>query len=100
MSDLLTDPKQVPENMSEEEARAFWQEHTVTDEYLAKIEVDEDDLPPARPRRASRNTSIRLDDDLTKRLKTLARKKGKGYQTLMKEFVIERLYEEEKRLGL
>ena len=99
MSNLLTDPQQVPENMSEAEARAFWQEHTVTDEYLAKSEVDED-LPPTRPRRASRNTSIRLDDDLTERLKALAHKKGKGYQTLMKEFVIERLYEEEKRSGL
>ena len=26
--------------------------------------------------------------------------KGKGYQTLLKEFVVERLYEEEKREGL
>ncbi len=34
------------------------------------------------------------------RLKRLARKRHKGYQTLLKEFVIERLYEEEKREGL
>jgi hypothetical protein len=31
---------------------------------------------------------------------TTARKRHKGYQTLLKEFVIERLYEEEKREGL
>jgi hypothetical protein len=28
------------------------------------------------------------------------RRKGKGYQTLLKEFVLERLYEEEKREGV
>ncbi|MFD3005309.1 hypothetical protein [Thermus tengchongensis] len=32
--------------------------------------------------------------------KPLARRKGKGYQTLLKEFVLERLYEEEKREGV
>jgi hypothetical protein len=28
------------------------------------------------------------------------RTKNKGYQTLLKEFVVERLYEEEKREGI
>jgi hypothetical protein len=31
-------------------------------------------------------------------LQELAEKKHKGYQTLLKQFVIERLYEEEKRM--
>jgi hypothetical protein len=35
-----------------------------------------------------------------RRLKTLAERRDKGYQTLLKEFVVERLYEEEKREGL
>jgi len=48
-------------------------------------------LPPARPR--ARPISIRLDEDLLRRLKALARRKGKGYQILLKEFVLERLYE-------
>jgi hypothetical protein len=43
---------------------------------------------------------VRFDEDVLKRLRALARKKGKGYQTLLKEFVVERLYEEEKREGL
>ena len=42
----------------------------------------------------------RVHADALQRLRALARKKGKGYQTLLKEFVIERLYEEEKREGL
>ena len=44
--------------------------------------------------------ALRMNADALQRLRALARKKGKGYQTLLKEFVIERLYEEEKREGL
>lgn len=55
-------------------------------------------LPPSRPR--TRAISLRLDEDLLRRLKAVARRKGKGYQTLLKEFVLERLYEEEKREGV
>lgn len=54
-------------------------------------------LPP--PRSRTRAISLRLDEDLLRRLKAMARRKGKGYQTLLKEFVLERLYEEEKREG-
>jgi len=44
--------------------------------------------------------AIRFDQFTIKRLKTLAALHNKGYQTLLKEFVIERLYEEEKRAGI
>jgi hypothetical protein len=44
--------------------------------------------------------AIRFDRFTLKRLKTLAALHNKGYQTLLKEFVIERLYEEEKRAGI
>jgi len=44
--------------------------------------------------------TIRFDADVMRRLKVVAREKGKGYQTLLKEFVTERLYEEEVREGL
>lgn len=43
---------------------------------------------------------IRFDQDTIKRLQAVAAKKHKGYQTLLKEFVAERLYEEEKREGM
>jgi predicted transcriptional regulator len=96
----LKDPKEVPEGMREAEAREFWQTHEITEEFLEKASpVSEEGLPPARSRR-SFNTSIRLDEDLARRLKALAVRKGKGYQTLLKEFVLERLYEEEKREGM
>jgi hypothetical protein len=55
-------------------------------------------LPPTRPR--TQPISLRLDSDVLERVRALAEKKHKGYQTLMKEFVVERLYEEEKREGI
>lgn len=52
--------------------------------------------------RAKRTTpiAIRFDQFTLKRLKALAAARNTGYQTLLKEFVIERLYEEEKREGI
>jgi len=44
--------------------------------------------------------AVRFEDDTVARLKTLAERKGMGYQTLLKTFVQERLYEEEKREGV
>ena len=53
-----------------------------------------------RPAGASKSTSIRLDADVEGRLRRVADLKQVPYQTLLKQFVGERLYEEEKRLGL
>jgi predicted DNA binding CopG/RHH family protein len=44
--------------------------------------------------------AIRFDQFTLKRLKALASLRNTGYQTLLKEFVVERLYEEEKREGI
>lgn len=44
--------------------------------------------------------AVRFDQFTLRRLKTLATLRNKGYQTLLKEFVVERLYEEEKREGI
>lgn len=44
--------------------------------------------------------AIRFDRFTLRRLKSLAALRNTGYQTLLKEFVIERLYEEEKRVGI
>jgi hypothetical protein len=52
--------------------------------------------------RSGRTTPIalRLDKFTLERLRALAAMRNTGYQTLLKEFVIERLYEEEKREGI
>jgi hypothetical protein len=44
--------------------------------------------------------AIRFDQFTLMRLKTLAAHRNTGYQTLLKEFVVERLYEEEQRAGI
>jgi hypothetical protein len=44
--------------------------------------------------------AIRFDETTLARARELAERRNTGYQTLLKEFVIERLYEEEKREGI
>ena len=95
----LRDPSEIPLGMSEEEEREFWDTHEITEEFLEKAEpVPEDELPSVRPR--TRPISLRFDEDVLARVKAVAKSKNKGYQTLLKEFVVERLYEEEKREGI
>lgn len=48
-------------------------------------------------RKKSKLISIRVETEILDRLQELARKKQTGYQTLLKEFVMERLVEEEDK---
>jgi hypothetical protein len=97
----------IPSFADEREEAAFWATHDLAGALLDEMQPvpldGGDELPPARassvtPR--TRPVSVRLDRDILRRLKVLAAKKHKGYQSLLKEFVVERLYEEEKREGL
>ena len=56
----------------------------------------QDEIRPGR----TTPIAIRFDRFTLNRLKALAAARNTGYQTLLKEFVIERLYEEEKRAGI
>src|SRR5829696_2345257 len=92
-------PEEIPQFANEAEEAEFWATHALSEGFLAKMEpLPEDVLPPARPR--TQPISLRLDSDVLERVRTLAETKHKGYQTLMKEFIVERLYEEEKREGI
>jgi hypothetical protein len=62
----------------------------------AKILEMQDLIRPGR----TTPIAVRFDRFTLRRLKTLAALHNKGYQTLLKEFVVERLYEEEKRAGI
>lgn len=96
---LITDMAQVPAFSTEAEEAAFWATHAVAEHLLGAQHADTDLLPPTRPRK-SHPTSLRLGTDLERRLRHLAELKDTSYQTLLKEFVLERVYEEEKRLGV
>jgi ribonuclease HI len=43
---------------------------------------------------------VHLDEDVLRRIRTVAQARGKDHETLAKEFIVERLREEEKREGL
>jgi len=89
----------IPKFKSEREESDFWASHELSDDLWSKAEpLPEGILPPARPR--TRPVAIRFDESTIGRLKRLAARLHKGYQSLLKEFVVERLYEEEKREGL
>ena len=90
---------EIPAFASEAEEADFWATHALGDAVWDEMEpVPEDELPPPRPR--TKPVAIRFDEHTIQRAKALAGKRHKGYQTLLKEFVMERLYEEEKREGL
>lgn len=93
---IITSRDQIPEHMSDAEAAEFWSNHALSDELLEASIIEEEDHD--LPKRKSATISIRLDEDLLQRIRTLAKLKNKGYQTLIKEFLIERTYEEEKKV--
>ncbi|WP_278914165.1 CopG family antitoxin [Deinococcus wulumuqiensis] len=101
MTDLtiITDMSQIPAFESEAEEVAFWNTHALAEHLLKPEHKEADFLPPPRPRKST-PTSIRLGTDLEQRLRVLAERKNTTYQTLLKEFVLERVYEEEKRLKI
>ena len=93
----IDDLSDIPKNLSDEEQIEFLETHGVSEEFLEKTKaVPEDE----RPRPRSRSINLRVDDFTLGRLKGLAERRNVGYQTLLKEFVVERLYEEEKREGI
>ena len=96
--ELVYDPKDVPEGLSDEEQIRFWETHDVTEEFLAKVEEAPEEERP-RSRQRTRSIDV-LDDSTLERLKELADRRNVGPDTLLNNFVAERLYEEEKREGI
>ena len=97
---LVYSEDDIPSFKSEREEHDFWSTHAFSEEFIDRAAAKGEDIPMPPVHKRSVSTSLRLDEDTLKRLRRLARKKGKGYQTLLKEFVVERLYEEEKREGV
>jgi hypothetical protein len=95
----INDPEEIPTFASEAEEAAFWDTHRFGPGMIAHAQQHPDllldEIVPAR----AASITIRLDGDVLRRLRRLAQHKGRRYQTLLKEFVTERLYEEEKRDG-
>lgn len=87
---------EVPQNMTDEQSAGFWNTHEITESFLAHARpLEGSEMPPVRT--DAKTITVRFDTDTLDRLQTLARQRHKGYQTLLKQFVLERLYEEEKK---
>lgn len=97
---VVSDPSEIPVFETEAEERVWWDTHELDAERFTRMEERPDYFPPPRSSKKSKGISLRIEDDVVHRLKGLAKKKGMGYQTLLKSFVLERLYEEEKREGI
>lgn len=92
----VNDPNEVKKDMTDKKSAEFWDTHELTEEFLLHARpLEESEMPPRRTE--AKTITIRMDVDTLDRLQELAEKKHKGYQTLLKQFVIERLYEEEKK---
>jgi predicted DNA binding CopG/RHH family protein len=91
--------KEVPSFKSEKEEADFWRTHMPSANLLKEMrQLPDNILPPPRPR--TRPVAVRFDEYTLRRIKALAARRRTGYQTLLKEFVSERLYEEERRDGV
>ena len=101
-TDLFTTIERVediPVFASEDEEHVFWKTHDLSDALWDAAEpFDLEELPA--PRALATPVVIHLDGHTLKRLETLARQQQRDYHALLKEFVTERLYEEEKRSGI
>ncbi len=86
--------RDIPTDLTDEERMEFLEKHGVSEDFLDNVEEAPED---ERPRPRTKPINVRFDDFTLTRLKALADSRNVGYQTLLKMFVQERLYEEEKR---
>ena len=86
--------KPIPNFKNEDEERAFWAAHDVTDyvDWKAARRVRFPNLKPTL-----RTISIRLPEHLIGDLKALGNERDIPYQALLKQFVAERVEQEWRR---
>lgn len=90
---------EIPDNMTEAEVQAFWDTHYVGDGLIAEG-IDEEHAEFLRAMRAKRRQSVAIAPRLEQRVQHIATLEGISYQRLIEQFVLERTYQEELRLGI
>lgn len=97
---LVNSLDEIPDFKNEDEEHEFWSTHDFTEQALDDLELSSEEelalLPPVR----LGPVELHLDRRTLARLRKIAMRSGTGVQTLLKQFVAERLYEEEQRAGL
>jgi predicted DNA binding CopG/RHH family protein len=92
--DDLTD---IPAFDTEEEEATYWATHQLSPALLASMRSPTEEEAP-RPRR-TRAISLRVDEGLLERIQVLAAKARRPYQSLLKDYLAERVELEEHRLS-
>jgi predicted DNA binding CopG/RHH family protein len=82
------DSSRLPKFANEQEEAEFWDTHD-SSEFLAETELVEVTFVDRRP--TKQQISLRLEPAVIERLKSIARSKGLGYQTMIRLWVMERL---------
>lgn len=83
--------KKIPTFASEDEERSFWALHDSSD-YVDWRRGTRPSFPILRP--SLRTISLRLPESMIGQLKVLAHKRDVPYQSLLKQFLAERLKKE------
>ena len=84
----------IPSFDTEEEEATYWDTHQLSPALLATMRTPTEEEAP-RPRH-TRSISLRMDEGVLERLQILADKAQCPYQTLLKEFVRERIEQVEQ----
>ena len=97
--ETVDDFDDVPDFANEAEEADYWATHELGTNILKRMEPlpGEDTLSTANAR--TKPVVVRVDEDTLQRITTLAAQRHIRYQTLLEEFVVERLHEEEEREG-
>ncbi len=97
---IITNYDQIPSFENETEEANFWDTHMLSDELWEQGKQHAKPLNlPQRRKDGSKSITFCIEDNTLERLKVLAEHKSMDYQALLKIFVQERIYEEEKREG-
>lgn len=83
--------KLLPSFASEDQERAFWATHDSSD-YVDWSKAQRRSFPNLKP--TLRTISLRLPEAMIGQLKVLANKRDVPYQSLLKQFLAERLQQE------
>ncbi len=83
--------RKIPRFKNEKEERKFWASHDST-EYIDWRKAKRVKFPELKP--SEKSISIRMPQFLIEELKVLSHKRGIPYQSLLKEFLAERIEKE------
>lgn len=91
---------EVPEFRNEDEEDEFWSTHALGPTLLDQTRPASETGGPPALKTSQALREIGITPEVTHRLQRIARLKGVGPEDLVREFLADRLHEEEKRAGI